>query len=655
MPPKSVAEQLAAKQREISVSEFFERNKHVLGFDSATKALITSVKEAVDNALDACQEVGVLPEIAVELERLGKEEYRLAVEDNGPGIVKRQVPKVFGKLLYGSRFHTWSQTRGQQGLGISGAILYGQLTTGRPARIRTKTAQDDVAYEVDLLIDTKRNRPQVVHQEFRVWEKEQGTRVEISLAGRYVTGKQSILEYLRVAAIVNPYARIAFLGPDGQRVLFDRVSTEVPRPPVEVKPHPYGVELGILLTMAKETSATKMTSFLQQEFSRISLRVAREICAEADLPGDRKPQGLKPEEAKRLLQAFRRTKVMAPPTDCLSPIGELLIRKGLRNVVGSLRPEFYAPPVTRDPAVHGGHPFQVEVGIVYGGEVPPDQPVEILRYANRAPLLYQQGACAITRAIESVDWRRYGLDQRGGRGLPYGPAILLVHVCSTRVPFTSEAKEAVAPIEEILEELVRALQESGRRLKAHMRKKARRAKTGEKFQVVKALLPRIAEKSAAIVGKPVPDISRTMTRIMNVVWIEERIAFEGGRHRVTVEVHNFTETGKRFALHAAVPLAYLDLGRVDPRPTEVEPPGKLTWKLPRIPSTERFVVTFELRGLDAGDYDETELYVSGISPQQVVGAEPLPGDWDLEPPEAAEVEEETEADYDLLAEVLEDA
>jgi DNA topoisomerase-6 subunit B len=646
------AEQLAKKQREISVSEFFERNKHILGFDSPTRALLTSVKEAVDNALDACQEYGVLPDILVQVERVDRDEYRLVVEDNGPGIVKRQVPKVFGKLLYGSRFHSWSQTRGQQGLGISGAILYGQVTTGKPAVIQSKTLQDDVAYVVELLIDTKRNRPQILREEFRVWDKPHGTRVEVWLRGRYVNGKQSVMEYLRATAIVNPYARITFISPDRQKAVFERVSQELPQPPVEVKPHPHGVELGTLLRMAKESSCKKLTAFLQTEFSRISSRVAKDICRHAGVSESLRPSSLKLADAKRILEAFTKVKIMAPPTDCLSPIGEMLIRKGLRNVVGSLRPEFYCPPVTRPPAVYAGHPFQVEVGIVYGGNLPADEPVEILRYANRVPLLYQQGACACTQAVESVDWRRYGLEQRGGKGIPYGPAIILVHVCSTRVPFTSESKEAIAPVPEIVGEIVLALRECGRRLRSHMNKKARRAKTHEKFEIVRAILPRMAEKSARIVGKPVPDITRTITKIMNVVWIDERVAYEDGRHKVSVEIHNFTPTGKRFTLHAVVPSGALDESSVSPSPSDLKPDGKIAWKLPRIPATSSLVVTYELQGLERGDYDEAELYVSGINPGLIVGAEPLPGDWDLEPMEVQE-EEELEVDYDAVGEVLE--
>ncbi|MFQ5919718.1 MAG: DNA topoisomerase VI subunit B, partial [Thermoplasmata archaeon] len=593
-------------------------------------ALLTSVKEGVDNALDACQEYGVLPDLSVQIDRENHDEYRLVVEDNGPGIVKRQVPKVFGTLLYGSRFHTWSQTRGQQGLGISGAILYGQITTGRPAVVRSKTAQDDVAYQIELLIDTRRNRPQVLKRDFQVWERDHGTRVESHLRARFVNGKKSVAEYLRATAIVNPYARIEFRPPDGRLRTFERVSLELPRPPVEVKPHPYGVELGTLLQMAKESPHRRVTAFLQSDFSRISSRVAKEICREAEVPPQLRPKDLKLPVAKRIHAAFRRAKIMAPPVDCLSPIGERLIRTGLRNVVGSLRPEFYAPPVTRPPAVYGGHPFQAEVGLVYGGDLPGDRPVEILRYANRAPLLYQQGACATTQAIESVDWRRYGLEQRGGRGMPYGPAIVLVHVCATRVPFTSESKEAIAPIPEIVAEIVRALQEGGRRLRAHMNKKARRTKTGEKFEIVRTLLPLMAEKSARITGHPPPDITRTIAKIMNVIWVHEHVDFERNRHRVRIEVYNYTRARKRLTLHTVLPRHGLDEPSLRPAPTQRSSDGKATWNLPWIAPTEKAVIAFDVAGRGQGAYTEGALFISGVSASQVVGADPLPGDWDLE-------------------------
>lgn len=662
MPSTTIAEELAKKQREISVSEFFERNKQILGYDSVTKALLTVVKEAVDNAADAAEEAEILPDIVVEVNKVDKDEFLVVVEDNGPGIVKREVPNVFGRLLYGSRFHSRRQARGALGLGISGAVMYGQITTGKPSKIRSKTLDMDVAYEIELIIDTKKNRPDVVSEDFVVWEKSHGTRVEIPLRGRYIGGRQSVSEYLRASAIVNPHARITFRAPDGAVTVYERVTEEIPPKTKEIPPHPHGIELGTLMQMMKETKSYKLSAFLEDEFTRVSSRVAKEICDAADLNLEKKPKSLSLEEAKALHEAMQSVKLMAPPTDCLSPIGERLIKKGLKNVLGSLRPEFYAPPLTRDPAVYTGNPFQVEVGIVFGGDLPPDQPVEVLRFANRVPLLYQAGGCALTQAVANVDWRRYELEQRGGQGIPYGPGIVLVHICSTKVPFTSEAKEAVASIDEIMTELDLALKECGRRLKTHLTKKAHRAKTKEKFEIVQLILPRIAEKSAKIVGKKVPNIDRTITKIMGVVWIDEQIAYDKKqkRHTVTINAHNFTPTGKTLNLHVLLPRG-MAAKAIDPKPAEVRDDGKVTWELKRIDSVEKVSVSFQLEGLDEAEYDESEVYVSRINPALVIGAEPLPGDWELdygefegeEAPPEAEVAE-GEIDYDETEEALED-
>ncbi|TLZ43513.1 MAG: DNA topoisomerase VI subunit B [Methanobacteriota archaeon] len=662
MPSTSIAEELAKKQREISVSEFFERNKQILGYDSPTKALLTVVKEGVDNSLDAAADADTLPDIFVEVRKVDKDEFLVIVEDNGPGIVRKEVPNVFGRLLYGSRFHSRRQSRGQQGLGISGAVMYGQVTTGKATKITSKVEEEDVAYQVELIVDTKKNMPSKVREDRVVYERTHGTRIEIPLRGRYVGGKQSIPEYLKATAIVNPHARITYRSPEGESTVFERATEDLPPKTKEIPPHPHGIELGTLMQMMKETKSYKLGAFLEEEFVRVSSRVAKEICEAAALDPEVKPKSLGLEQANALHEAMQSVKLMAPPTDCLSPIGERLIKKGLKNVLGSLRPEFYAPPLTRDPAVYAGNPFQVEVGIVYGGDLPPDQPVEALRFANRVPLIYQAGGCALTQAVANVDWRRYGLEQRGGQGLPFGPAIVLVHICSTKIPYTSEAKEAVATVDEIMTELDLALKECGRRLKTHLTKKAHRAKTREKFDIVQLILPRIAEKSAKIVNKKVPTLDATITKIMGVVWIDEAIAYDKKqkRHTVTINVHNFTSAGKKLNLHLLLPRG-MEAKSFDPKPAEVRDDGKITWELKRVDSVAKSSITFVLDGLDEAEYDESDVYVSGINPGLVIGAEPLPGDWELnyadfeaEEAPTPEAEEEGEIDYDEAEEALED-
>jgi DNA topoisomerase VI subunit B len=658
----SIAHELAKKQKEIAVSEFFEKNKQILGFDSLTRALITTVKEAVDNSLDACEDAGVLPDLMVQVEKIDNTEYRVTVEDNGPGIVKKQVPNVFARLLYGSRFHTRAQRRGQQGIGVSAVVMYGQLTTGKAAKVKSKISDEDTAYQCELILDTRKNKPDMISEDRVIWDRPHGTSFQVHIKGKYITGKQSVFEYLKGVAIVNPHARITFMPPEGNTVVFERASEQVPPPTKEINPHPEGVELGELLSMAKYTESLKMTSFLNTEFSRISYRVAREICELAGVPPDQKPSQLTLEQAGAILEAIKKVKIMAPETDCLSPIGETLIRKGLKNVLGSLKAEFYAPPITREPKVYAGNPFIVEVGIVYGGELNKEEPVQILRFANRVPLMYQQGACATTQAVENVDWRRYGLEQRGGSGIPFGPAIVMIHVASTKIPFTSESKEAVANIPEIKEEIELALKACARSLKTHLNKAAKKGKARVKFEIVQDIIPMIAQKSAKIVGKPVPKIAGTITKIMNVVWVDDEVKYDKKRHHVSVKMYNYTPKSQSFHLHMLVPYDKVDQKTLTQQPMEVRDGNKVTWEVKRVSSTEIFELKFELVGLPQEQYTDNEVYVSGIDSASVIGVEVLPGDWDLEhlkiteegPEEPAEEGEEGEVDYDEGKEAIKD-
>ncbi len=659
----STAERLAKKQKEISVSEFFEKNRHILGFDSLSKSLIMGVKEATDNSLDACEEAGVLPEVYVGIDRTGKEDFRVTILDNGPGIVKKNLPNVFGRLLYGSRFHSLRQSRGQQGIGISATVMYGQMTTGRPAIGASKIEGSDTGWSMEISVDTKRNRPNTRNEQAVIWESfiaeqgltmmwteyDHGTFISYTTKGRYITGKQSIYEYLRQTAIVNPHARITFVDIENKVTIFERATTEMPPVAKEIKPHPTGIELGVLMSMAKTTKARQLSAFLKQDFSRISDRVANEICETGGLNINKKPQSLSLEEYKSLLDAIDTVKIMAPQTDCLSPIGEALIRKGLRHVLNEMRPDYYAPPVSRSPKVTSGNPFIVEAGIVYGGDLPKDQQVQILRFGNRVPLLYQQGACVITKAIEGINWRQYGLEQRGGRGIPYGPAIIMVHVASTKVPFTSEAKEAIANLEVMRQEVDLALRGCARNLKRHLNKQEKRKKTRVKFEIVQEILPQIAIKSAAILERDVPDISGTITKIMNVIWIDASAERTKKGLRVTVRVFNYTNKKQTFKLHTLFPREALDESIISDHIADVEDDGRITWEIKKLPKTNSVEISFDLKELGASDFDENDIYVSGVNPALVMGADQLPGDWGIKAMDITEVEEEDdddELDYD---------
>jgi DNA topoisomerase-6 subunit B len=484
---RETAQTLAQKQREISVSEFFLKNRHLLGFDNPQKALLTAVKEAVDNSLDAAEEAGILPDLKIEIEQLTEERFRIAVEDNGPGIVRSQIPKIFGKLLYGSKFHRLRQARGQQGLGISSAGMYGQLTTGKPVVITSRTGPNREAHHFEIVLDTAKNEPKVLTDTTVSWDVPHGTRVEIELEGLYRKGPRSVDEYITQTAIANPHARIVYKPPKDDVIIYERTANELPRQPIEIKPHPYGVELGALIKMMQDTKARSLKAALQTDFSRVSPRVADEICAQGGLNSAKRPSRLDPQEIEQLFQAIPKTKIMAPPTNCLSPIGQEQILAGLQRLGAE-----FTTAVTRPPAVYRGNPFQIEAGLAYGGNLPSEDLVQLMRFANRVPLLYQQSACAIFKATMSVDWRNYALSQAKG-ALPAGPCVILVHMASAWVPFTSESKEAIASYPEIMKEIRLALQECGRQLAVHIRRGRRLAEEHRKRSYIEQYLPIIGE------------------------------------------------------------------------------------------------------------------------------------------------------------------
>ena len=483
----AVAEMMARKQKEISVSEFFAKNRHLLGFDNPRKALLTTVKEAVDNALDACEEARILPELWVAIAEVGEGRYRVEVTDNGPGIVKAQIPNIFGKLLYGSKFHRLKMSRGQQGIGISAAGMYGQLTTGQPISITSRTSPRRPAHHYCIEIDTQKNTPRVVVDETVEWEIKRGTKVEIVLEAKYQKGRQSVDEYLEQTAIANPHVQLHFATPDGEAQVYKRASDQLPEPTKEIQPHPHGVELGLLIKMMHDTKCRTLRSLLQTEFSRVSARVAMQICGTAQVSERARPSRIAREEADALFRAIGATKIMNPPTDCLSPIGEELMLAGLKK---QIKADLYAA-VSRPPAVYRGNPFQIEAGIAFGGELPADGLARVLRFANRVPLLYQQSACAISRSAISTGWRGYGLQQSAG-ALPSGPLIVMVHMASVWVPFTSESKEAIAHYPEIIKEIRLALQECGRRLSVFVRRRRKAADAERKQTYIQRYIPHIA-------------------------------------------------------------------------------------------------------------------------------------------------------------------
>lgn len=775
---ESVAEELAESQRSISIAEFFEKNKHMLGFDSGARGLVTAVKEAVDNALDATEEAGILPDIYIELTEEG-DYYRLVVEDNGPGITKEQVPKVFGKLLYGSRFHVREQKRGQQGIGISAAVLYSQLTSGKPAMITSRTENDSAAQYFELIIDTDTNEPEISVETTTTWERPHGTRIELEMEAN-MRARQQLHDYIKHTAVVNPHARIEFEEPQ-THLKYERATDQLPAETEEIRPHPHGVELGSLIKMLGETDSYSASGFLQEEFTRVGQKTADSVTAafrdrhfgrelawqpptaqeharghttedhdadEVDIESvvteavanksadataefaarvesavnerdrvahhelvsivatageqmkaesgttfgktvrkntvaavweaiasncahdlsllvddvttsrkdsaaiegmarriatkletverhritrkslsdyiaraaeqtkerDGETFGETAQEnvvdaiwsvcrtvpddppkvrevaadrdtASELLEAMRETDILAPPTDCLAPITDELVEEGLRKEFDA---DFYAA-ATRDAEVHGGDPFIVEAGIAYGGELSAEGRIDMLRFANRVPLVYQRGACATSDVIQQINWRNYGLDQPGGNGMPNGPAVVMVHVASTNVPFTSESKDAIANVPGIENEIELALREAARDLKRYLKKRRSLERRQRKRNVIADILPAMADKLADMTERESIAVEDSLARIMNNVLVERTVEDDGVRLAVT----NHTDRSADLDL---TDIVSVDPGDVDGA-TVVEMDGEwfVKWA-PSIGSGEEAALLYDVNG-----------------------------------------------------------
>ena len=507
-------EELAEKIREVSIAEFFEKNRHLLGYENPVKSLFTVVKEFVDNSIDACLEARILPTIKVLVKQVSENRYRVKVEDNGPGIHPKKVPIAFAKFLVGSKFYRLRQSIGTQGIGAKGAILYAQLTTGKSAKVETSTGNDKIHY-FELMIDVLKNEPIILKHEVRENPKKwHGTKIEVIVEGRYIEKRQSIPEYLKLISIANPYVTITFDGPNGV-LKFKRVMPKLPKLPREIKPHPYGVELGRLKRMLKMTKSTTVLNFLMNEFSRVGRDSALKICKLAKIDPKTDPHKLVHNQIEKLHKAMTMVKLLSPPMDCLSPINPNYLIEALKREYPNA--EFFHA-VIRKPTVYRGYPFQVEAAIVYGDELGVSS-AKLIRLANHTPLLYNQSDCVITKAVSETNWRSYGVSQSEG-SIPQAPMIILVDFLSVWIPYKSEGKEAIAQYPEILKEIKLALQELGRNLKVFMNKKRREIEKKRKRQIFERYLPEVVSSIAKITDKKEDQIKKMIENLLNKKFVE---------------------------------------------------------------------------------------------------------------------------------------
>ncbi|NYZ80041.1 DNA topoisomerase VI subunit B, partial [Candidatus Micrarchaeota archaeon] len=490
--------------REYSVAEFFKKNRQMLGYSGKIKSLTTTVHEYVTNALDASEEAGLLPDIYVELRRMGPDYYKLIVEDNGPGINKKILAKAFGSMLTGTKFHRFQQARGQQGIGAAGVIMFSQVTTGKPTKV-VSSQGDGKIYEVDLSIDVKSNTPNIENEKEYPGQM-RGVRLESEFKDiKYQKGDYSVDEYLRRTALANPHAKITYIDPDNLTTVYDRAVDKLPKMPTSTLPHPKGLTVDDLMGYASVTKARNVKSFLQNDFSRMSAQKVKEIEDHVVFDMNKRPQDLKWEEAEQVTKEIEKMTFIAPPTDILIPIGEDSLEKALLNVI---KPEFKTV-ITRPPTVYkGGVPFIIEVALAYGGkagkpmeqegrttfEGEPAMQMEVMRFSNRVPLLFDAGGCAISKAVNAVEWKRYNIKEGE-------PVAVIVNFTSIYVPYTGAGKESISEDEDIIKEIRLALMDAARRLGTYVSGQRRAYEKERKKKILEMYAKSVADALASITGE----------------------------------------------------------------------------------------------------------------------------------------------------------
>lgn len=487
---------------------FFYRNRDIAGFTNPSRAIFAAVRELVENSLDAAESLKIPPDVYVRLSYEGEASqdtqiFKLRVEDNGTGVNPRHIPSAFGQVLFGSKYKL-KQQRGTFGLGGKMAILYGQITTHQPAYVTSSTGQAKI-YAYKLMIDIQRNRPLILDRRVLVnKEMWRGTVVEFTLEGDYFRARPKLLDYFKQTAMVNPYANLTFVDPKGRLYKFTRITKDMPEPPKETRPHPYGVDVELLQRLIQITPYKNMLEFLKYHFHRVGEVTAQKFLEFSQLSPSKNPKKLSHEEIVRLMHDLKKFRDFLPPdASCLSPLGEELLRTGMQK---ELIPEFVAVH-QRKPATYAGHPFIVEVGIAYGGEIPKRGTFIVYRFANRIPLLYDEASDVSVKAITAMNWRRY-------RVTPDMPIAILTHICSTKVPYKTVGKEFIADRPEVRKEIANGLREVARQIQHFMSRREHVDRERKRLGVFSKYLPKIAQFSTQLAGKEkLPDVEKLLKSV----------------------------------------------------------------------------------------------------------------------------------------------
>ncbi|MBS1985163.1 MAG: DNA topoisomerase VI subunit B [Bdellovibrionales bacterium] len=514
---------MSSKITSSSTAEYFSKNLQQVGFSSATKAVLTTLKEAVDNSLDACEENEILPSVNVLIEKAGSgtqkntDLVRIVVTDNGPGIEVEDLPRVYGEYLASSKFGRGRCSRGQQGIGISAATTWAQLTSAKGVRVITKTSRMRSAVSALVEVDIKKNQGVLKDKETIDWDRPHGTSVEFYIDGRIqLNGEGGILTYLTGTSLVNPHLTLNYKINDEAPVSIPRVTETLIPVPEAVAPHPHTMKLGEFLSHVSLFGKVTLETFLKKGFSRVGDSTFPEL-VKAGVKKAWFSQALPSLDETALrttYSALQAIELMPPSTRSVLSIGE----EGLSQSVNRLGELDFFSVVSRKPRICDAKPVVVEVAIarLLKSQNEADDPVTVLRFANRVPLQFDKAACAIVRAIESVNWRAYGL-QQPKNSIPQGPYVIAVSVVSPFIKFKNASKETIDASDELVDELRLALIQAGQRLSRHINKERRAADLEEKIRHIEQFGPILISCIGRIVKAPETRLQKARDGLMKIL------------------------------------------------------------------------------------------------------------------------------------------
>src|SRR6266478_5792224 len=499
--------------QEISAADFFYRNRDIAGFTSPSRSIYSTIRELVENSLDACETGGIPPDIYVRLSHEsgpldGPGVYDLRIEDNGIGLPGDIIPSAFGQVLYGSKYKL-RQTRGTFGLGGKMALLYGQITTHGEAQISSSTNPKQKITEIGLRTDIQHNKPIVLKKKTRPngshWK---GTIIEFKTEADYPRAMPRILEYFKQTAIIVPYANLTFVDPRGRLYHFTRGTNVVPPAPTETSPHPHGVDVETVQRMLKLTNAKSLQEFMRKNFQRIGETTARKFLQFASLGQKKNPRNLSAQDMVKLVNAMKNYDgFLSPDPTCLSPLGENLLETGIKKELGITEQEIqtgtaFVTTLQRRPATYAGFPFIIEVGLASSKQIETQGKILLFRFANKIPLLFDEASDVSWKVVDTeIDWRNYKV-------VPgETPLAVFIHVCSTKIPYKTVGKEFIADRPEVEHEILNAIREASRNLRIYLSRREHLAQEKKRVDVFEKYLPKMAQFSTKLSrAKKEPDI-----------------------------------------------------------------------------------------------------------------------------------------------------